>query len=77
MPLEALGGVPAAARGIGRDIGSGREAALRYAVLRHKNRYKEPLFNGYRDALYSVALETADGGVVVCEVHRSWFKPAP
>ena len=39
-----------------------------FAIVRLKNRYKEPLFNGYRDALYSVALAAPDGGIVVCEV---------
>ena len=43
-----------------------------YEVVRLKNRFKEPKFNGYRDALYSIAVRVAveGGGEVwhVCEV---------
>ena len=37
-------------------------------LLRLKNRYAEPLFNGYRDGLYSIAIAAPAGGWVVCEV---------
>lgn len=51
-------------------LGSGSEGGeiARFAVLRLKNRYSQPLFNGYRDALYSIALAAPGGGHVVCEV---------
>ena len=46
--------------------------ATSYRVVRLKNRFKHPLFNGYRDALYSIAVrvEVAGEGEVwhVCEV---------
>lgn len=37
-------------------------------VVRFKNRFKYPLFNGYRDALYSVAIDCGNGIKHVCEV---------
>ncbi len=39
----------------------------RYSLVRLKNRFKEPLFNGYRDALYSLAVCVEDVWHV-CEV---------
>ena len=39
-----------------------------YEVVRLKNRFKEPLFNGYRDALYSVRVQIAPGVWHVCEM---------
>ena len=39
----------------------------RYSLVRLKNRFKEPLFNGYRDALYSLSVRAA-GVSHVCEV---------
>ena len=33
-----------------------------------KNRFAKPLFNGYRDGLYNIALRLPGGGVMVCEV---------
>ena len=39
----------------------------RYSLVRLKNRFKEPLFNGYRDALYSLSVR-AVGVWHVCEV---------
>jgi hypothetical protein len=32
-----------------------------YRLVRLKNRFAEPLFNGYRDALYSMRVQVADG----------------
>jgi hypothetical protein len=38
-------------------------------VVRLKNRFLHPLFNGYRDALYNVAVRAGEGGAWhVCEV---------
>ena len=34
-----------------------------FEVVRLKNRFAEPLFNGYRDALYSVRVRVAHGRV--------------
>ena len=46
--------------------------ATSYRVVRLKNRFKDPLFNGYRDALYSISVRVvlAGGGEIwhVCEV---------
>ena len=44
--------------------------AASYRVVRLKNRFKEPKFNGYRDALYSIAVRVSEVGDVwhVCEV---------
>ena len=39
-----------------------------YEVVRLKNRFSEPLFNGYRDALYSVRVQIAPGVWHVCEM---------
>ena len=39
-----------------------------YAIVRLKNRFRSPCFNGYQDALYSVALCVGGGQWVVCEV---------
>ena len=39
----------------------------RYKLVRLKNRFKDPLFNGYRDALYSLAVKT-EGIWHICEV---------
>jgi hypothetical protein len=39
-----------------------------YAIVRLKNRFRSPCFNGYQDALYSVALCVGAGQWVVCEV---------
>ena len=33
-----------------------------------KNRYKNPCFNGYQDALYSIALHVGEGLWAICEV---------
>jgi len=57
-PLEALA----------EPADSGCRGPARFVLLRLKNRYREPLFNGYRDGLYSIAVSTEDGGWVVCEV---------
>jgi len=39
-----------------------------YVVVRLKNRFKSPLFNGYRDALYNLVVNCGDGVTHVCEV---------
>ena len=54
---KALGG--GAIRTAGGDV---------YEVVRLKNRFAEPLFNGYRDALYSVRVQIAPGVWHVCEM---------
>lgn len=44
-------------------------APCRFVVVRFKNRYAQPLFNGYRDALYNLALEVRPGACwQLCEV---------
>lgn len=43
-------------------------ASPRFVVLRLKNRYATPVFNGYRDALYNIALEIRPGFWAVAEV---------
>ena len=48
--------------------GAGSVAGARFVVLRIKNRYTTPLFNGYRDGLYNIALEVRPGVWAVCEV---------
>ena len=41
----------------------------RYSVVRLKNRFKDPLFNGYQDALYSIRVRIGDtDSWHVCEV---------
>jgi hypothetical protein len=40
----------------------------RFVVVRLKNRYLEPLFNGYRDGLYNIALALDAGVWMICEV---------
>ena len=44
-----------------------------------KNRYKNPCFNGYQDALYSIALNVGEGLWAVCEVQvgRRAFEGSP
>ena len=46
--------------------------ATSYRVVRLKNRFREPLFNGYRDALYSISIRLRGGDEAevwhVCEV---------
>lgn len=39
-----------------------------FRVVRLKNRFRNPLFNGYRDALYNIAVYIGNGVWVVCEV---------
>lgn len=43
------------------------KANKHYSCVRLKNRFKEPLFNGYRDALYSIVM-IVNGTTHVCEV---------
>ena len=48
---------------------SGDEPVLgQFVLVRLKNRYAEPLFNGYQDGLYSIALYVGGGLWTVCEV---------
>ena len=66
---DALGGAGVSVEEmVGGARGSTSDEVPRFALLRLKNRYAEPLFNGYRDALYSIALDSPGGGWVVCEV---------
>ena len=39
-----------------------------FVVVRLKNRFGAPLYNGYRDALYTIALHMSDGLWALCEV---------
>jgi len=52
---------------LGGDAGA--EATVGdFVLVRLKNRYKQPCFNGYQDALYSIKLCVGDGVWSVCEV---------
>jgi len=44
------------------------EEEAEYVVVRLKNRFKTPLFNGYRDALYNIVVKCGNGVTHVCEV---------
>ena len=54
--------------GGGGGAPGGGGAMARFVVVRLKNRYTKPLFNGYRDGLYNIALEVLPGSWMVCEV---------
>jgi tetratricopeptide (TPR) repeat protein len=41
---------------------------VRFAIRRFKNRFIEPIFSGYQDALYTIELTFAGGVRVLCEV---------
>jgi hypothetical protein len=47
---------------------SATKSHIGYEILRLKNRFRVPLFNGYRDALYSILVDCGDGVLHVCEV---------
>ena len=49
---------------------------LLYRVVRFKNRFQKPLFNGYRDALYNIAVYIGNHTWVVCEVRLSRWELA-
>merc|ERR1712216_395203 len=40
----------------------------KFVLARLKNRYSAPLFNGYRDGLYSILIDGGLGAWVICEV---------